>query len=78
MLKLFSVQLRVFLIKKTFARMNCCSAMSGGHNGVKKYFEELCSQNLYLHYRNQQIASFCHLIPKYNKFKQFDALLLNL
>ena len=69
--------MQFFLIKKIFTRMDCCSAVSGGHNGVKKYFEESCSHNLYLHYRNQQIASFCHLIPKYNKFKQFDGLLLN-
>ena len=78
MLKLFSVQLRVSLIKKTFAGMDCCSTMSGGDNGVKKYFEESCSHNLYLHNRNHQIASFYHLIPKHNKFKQFDGLLLNL
>ena len=40
MLKLFSVKLRVFLIKKTFARMEGCSAMSGDHNGDMKYFEK--------------------------------------
>ena len=58
MLKLFSVQLRVSLIKKTFARMDCCSTMSRGDNGVKKYFEESCSHNLYFHNRNHQIAFF--------------------
>ena len=63
---------------KTFTRMEGCSAMSGDHNGVMKYFEESCSYNLYHHNRNQQVASFCHLIPKYNKFKQHDGLLLNL
>ena len=58
--------------------MDCGSAMSRGHNGVKNYFEESFSHNLYLHYRDKQVASFCHLILKYNKFKQFDGLLFNL
>ena len=79
MLDLFSVQLRVFLKKKTFARMDGCSTMFGGHNGVRKYFKELFSHNLYLHCRNQQLALFfCHLIPKYDKLKQLVGLLLNI
>ena len=57
-LKLFSVKLGTFLIKKTFARMDGCSTMSGRHSGVKKYFEESWLHYLYLHYRNQQPTFF--------------------
>ena len=59
--------------------MDGCNTMSRGHNGVKKYFKESCSSNLYLHCRNQQLALFfCYLIPKHDTFKQFDVLLLTL
>ena len=58
--------------------MDCSSAMSGGHNGAKNYFGESFSHNLYLHFGDQQVDSFCHLILKYNKFKQLGGLLLNL
>ena len=62
-----------------FAGMDGCSTMSGEHNGVKRRFEDICSHNMYIHCRNHRLAlCFAHLIPQYEAFSQFDALLLNL
>ena len=59
--------------------MDGCNAMSSEHNGVKCYFEDSCSHNIYIHCRNHHLELyFAHLVPKLEEFKEFDLLLLNL
>ena len=59
--------------------MDGCSTMSGAYNGVCSYFEQSCGHLVYIHCRNHRLAlCFAHLLPRYEEFKEFDALLLNL
>ena len=54
--------------------MDGCSTMAGDQNGVKVHFGKSTS-----HSRNHRLAlCFAHLIPKFDEFKGFDSLLLNL
>ena len=67
------------LKKIKFANMDGCSTMAGEHNTVKVYFEKSTSQLTFIHCRNHHLTlCFAHLIPKFNEFKGFDSLLLNL
>ena len=67
------------LKKINFAGMNGCSTMAGDHNGVKVYFDKSTSHFTFIHCRNHRLAlCFAHLIPKFDEFKGFDSLLLNL
>ena len=67
-------------IKNTrFSGMDGCSTMAGDHNGVKRFFHDATPHFTYIHCRNHRLAlCFAHLIPQYEEFKNFDALLLNL
>ena len=62
-----------------FAGMDGCTTMSGIYNGVRSHFEKSSGHLVYIHCRNHRLAlCFAHLIPKYEDFKTFDSLLLNL
>ena len=59
--------------------MDGCSTMAGDHSSVKVYFDKSTSHFTYTHCRNHRLAlCFAHLIPKFDEFKGFDSLLLNL
>lgn len=48
-------------------------------DGVKVYFDKSTSLFTFIHCRNHRLAlCFAHLIQKFNEFKSFDSLLLNL